>query len=250
MDAEQYLKSILQKYRVQSQDINVMKKDRKNIEEYLDRYFSKDKKQIYYAGSYEKGTAINIKYDLDLVIYFRKNAFASPYEMYRAVYDKLNQQYEIKQNNAAIRVKIKGKEIDVVPALVERNNWAHLYKSDTGQEVKTNVLMHLHNVENSGCVDVIRLMKIWKHQHNLDISSFMLELLTIQALKGFGVKKLEPRFQHVLEYIQKEIQFITIVDPANPQNVVSEKLSWLGRQNIYMAAMKSVHAGSWSEVVQ
>ena len=170
--------------------------------------------------------------------------------MYSAVYGELSKEYEIERNNAAIKVRIKGKDIDVVPAMVESRNWAFLYKSDTGEAVRTNIPLHIHHVVNSGCLDIIKLMKIWKYNHQFEITSFVLELLTIQSLKGFKSENIEERFFHVLEYVSGNIQSINIVDPANPENIVSDKLSWTDRYNLATTANNCLSKTAWKDIIR
>ena len=48
---------------------------------------------------------------------------------------------------------------------------------------KTNVATHIATVRTSDCTNEVRLLKVWRDQHRLDLTSFLLELLVIQSLK-------------------------------------------------------------------
>ena len=58
---------------------------------------------------------------------------------------------------------------------------------------------------NSGCVPVIRLMKLWVHRNNVNIKTFVLELFVVQSLSGSRNKNnYEKVFLGTLEAFKNE----------------------------------------------
>lgn len=247
----EYLKSLLNRYHIQEQDILAMKKHRKNIQEVFQGTFQSLIDTFYYAGSYAKGTGINIKYDLDICLYFTKTSFKTLQQMYFEVFDFLSENYKCEPHNVAIKLQIGNKNIDVVPARkFNDENDANLYRYNTKDYIQTNIPYHINYVKNSGCRPIIKLMKIWKYYNRLEINSFTLELLTIEALDGFKSNNYAVKFLHVLEYIRDNIRDIDIVDPANHQNVVSEKLSGFDRNRLESFSNSGINSYQWNQVIR
>jgi hypothetical protein len=191
------------------------------------------------SGSYAKNTAINTKFDFDLVSPFRRNAFGfggTLKEMYEAVYDFLFHKYknvaEVRKQKVSIGLefytdsdgdKIK---IDVVPGRElnqdqykddENLNLFVYYKYgniDAGSErIKTNVQSQINNIkerankEKDSIRKIIRLLKVWKNNKgNYPTKSFFLELITIKAFDKSNITgNLWDKLKAVLEYIRDNI---------------------------------------------
>ena len=50
--------------------------------------------------------------------------------------------------------------------------------------MQTNLKTHIDHIKNSGCVPVIRLVKLWARRNNVEIKTFVLELFVIRAVSG------------------------------------------------------------------
>jgi hypothetical protein len=109
--------------------------------------------------------------------------------------------------------------IDVVPGrFVEgKDGDVFLYPSSGNKEwLKTNLDVHIDYVRDSGVVDAIRLMKLWRERNHMQVKTFVLELLTIKLLDGKQGKKLTHQLLHIWEKLRDNIKSIAIEDPANP----------------------------------
>lgn len=51
------------------------------------------------------------------------------------------------------------------------------------ERLKTNLKKHISHISESGQVDIIRLAKVWKLRSDIDIKTFILELLVIECLE-------------------------------------------------------------------
>ncbi len=70
------------------------KTKRDKVKQALKDHYGSNQKKIIHSGSYAKHTAINTKFDLDLCIYFKKDAFKRLEEMHNDVYEFLKNDYK------------------------------------------------------------------------------------------------------------------------------------------------------------
>jgi hypothetical protein len=261
LTAQQYLEGILSKYNLKDKDIKMIKDHRSIVEHSLKQAYTNKIDTFYYSGSYGKGTAVNLKYDLDLCIYFKNDAFSTLHEMYLDVYKCLNYMSEdfeyilgegyvvTKQN---VSIGLRGYlDADIVPARIinEKSKDANLYVSENGEHIKTNIPLHIEYVNKSKCRPIIKLMKVWKYQHKIHYKSFALELLTIRALKDYNNPDYGKQVWHVLEYIRDHVESIKLVDPANSNNIVSNLIIQSDKINMKNQAKSSLQKQYWKDII-
>jgi len=202
---------------------------------------------IIHSGSYKKKTAVNIKFDMDLVIPFKKNADTLE-NLYNALYKYFNEEYrkkdatllEVKKQKVAIGLMfmVDGHmlDLDIVPGReindYEKDGELNLYINETmgvfqkSTYLKTNIQKQIENIrENSEARESIKLIKVYKRRNNAAIKSFVIELISIKALDGYkGENDTWTRLKTVLEYIRDNVETAKLVDPGNTNNVVSDSL--------------------------
>lgn len=200
---------------------------------------------IKYAGSREKGTMIRDNYDLDIVCYFPSDDNRSLKEIREGVQSHLAKQYVLQPKTSAERIlDLRGASapigyhIDVVPGrFIQDTKDVFLHVNTTDRErLQTNLKTHIDFITNSGCVPVIRLVKIWCHRNRINIKTFIAEIFVVRSLEGFNEKSnLKSAFLHVLESFKDNFEKIQLIDPANTNNIVSE---------IHSAVEKSIIANT------
>jgi len=178
-----------------------------------------------HGGSRAKGTMIRDDYDLDEVCYFENEdttAGETLEEIYENITTLLEQSYDVRQKRSALRLcDSKGKDlkIDVIPGRytdgTKTDVFLHQNEGDK-ERLKTNLEVHIRNVRDSGCTDVIKLGKLWRTRNGIKMKTFPLELLVIEVLSSDNAGSLEDRFKRVLEAFANEMDTLTIEDPANP----------------------------------
>lgn len=253
-----YLNSVLESYRMKHIEelINTYRTKRDDIKQFLNEQYNSKIYEPFNSGSYKKHTAINTKFDLDLVIPFKRNAFATLEEMFEDVFEKLTEQYQnetsIKKQGVSIGLTFDEEDeinIDVVPAretsqdhFPETKN-LNLHKTQSDGYLKTNIhaqIAHIKAKENER--KVIRLLKIWKAYHQYKYKSFFIELLVIKAYeKSFPQGNLWEQFKTVLNYIIDNIQRenFTLKDPGNSNNDLALSLDDI-EKNILISRLKSM----------
>lgn len=220
MSDSAYLESILKKYEITESQHDSIVTARTVVENLLRRAFGSKIMYIVYSGSIAKNTAVSCKYDVDICVYFKHDSFDTLKEMYDSVANALLL-YTPRKQRVSIGVSVMGQSIDVVPARLigdDVGKRSKLYRNDTGGSILTDTECQRDYVRSSGFSKVMKLMKIWKTQHFVNVKSFILELVTIRALADYRSSDLEDQFHHVLEYIGDNICKIQLFDPANSSN--------------------------------
>lgn len=232
-----YLNSVLESYRMKHIDglVNKYREKRDEIKAFLNEQYGSKIYESFNSESYKKHTAINTKFDLDLVAPFKRNSFSTLEEMFDDVFEKLTEKYQnetdVKKQGVSIGLTFNEEDeinIDVVPARETSQNTfseeknLNLHKTQGNGYLKTNIhaqIEHIKAKENER--KVIRLLKIWKACHQYKYKSFFIELLVIKAYeKSSPQGNLWEQFKTVLNYVIDNIQSenFTLKDPGNSNN--------------------------------
>lgn len=263
MDKGKYLDSTLKTYQIAKEQTLLDKYKTKNkvVKDALVRKYGDNIYTPFNSGSYAKNTAINTRFDFDLVAPFKRNAFGSNgtlKDMYNDVYDFLLEEYsdsaEIKKQKVSIGICFdeddEGDEIniDVVPGREFNMNQykdddnlnLYVYKRygtiDEGSErLKTNIEAQIENIrgrankEKTTIRKIIRLLKVWKTtKYNYPTKSFFLELITIKAFDSKDINgNTWDCLKTVLEYIRDEVtkDSFSLKDPGNSSNDLIDTLT-------------------------
>ena len=210
-----------------------------HIRQWANGYLS----SINLSGSLAKGTAISGNTDVDILVSLQNTTPDTLQSIHNTLFSKLSEiGYSPRRQNVAIGINhIYGNKtvsVDVVPAKKQQlwtsdhSIWSHK-KSSWRQ---TNVLNHINFVSRSGRQDEIKTMKIWRKCHNIDFPSFLLELVTIQALRNNWSDSIATRVGTVFEYIRDELPSARIIDPSNSNNDVADELTQQEKNNLSRSA--------------
>ncbi|HRH02377.1 MAG TPA: nucleotidyltransferase [Bacteroidia bacterium] len=236
---------------------------RNDVKEIFEKEYGSKIYTPFNSGSYAKHTAINIKFDFDLVIPFKRNSFSTLEEMYDVVYKLLEDKYKDEINKGVVKIRkqkvsiglefIDGSDkigIDVVPGrelnqdqYIEDNKLNLYVFSSYGvyeqgnTSIRTNIQAQIDNIKSKGDRDSIRknirLLKGWKVNHEKTAKSFFLELITIKA---FDSKDIEgenwEQLKSVMEYIRDNVKTVALPDPGNSGNNVADTLTALEKSSL------------------
>lgn len=258
-----YLQSVLDAQAIENDSLEMrdLRAARQEVEQIIRSAFSDCSPTIRYGGSKIKGTMNLVDYDLDIPCYFPRDdtpAGKSIAEIYYNVARALEPHYHVEFKTAALKLLDGDRNalrIDVVPGRfiddTQTDVFLHQHDNPGKEYLKTNLDEHIDYICNSGCIDDIRLGKLWRPAVGIDVKTFPLELLVIEVLKGSGITGLESRFEHFLERVRDNIHSIGIEDPANPNNDMSHALSFSVRETLSDAAadtLRSVAATGWEPI--
>jgi hypothetical protein len=255
IDKNKHLECVLKSIKISNEQAllnkHISKKD--EIKEALEKKFGANIYSPFNSGSYAKNTAINTKFDFDLVVPFKRNAFNTLQVMYDEMYDFLNEKYKsfavVKKQKVSIGLDFFADadndiiKIDIVPGRefnqdqYAKDNNLNLYvfsrygKIEEGSDrLKTNVQAQINNIKNnadkSSIRQMIRLLKVWKVSNQKNAKSFFLELIIIKAFENNDITgTLWDKLKTVMEFIRDEIKTIKLPDPGNNNNDVADSLS-------------------------
>ena len=261
MNKSEYLESALKTYKMSKEEALLTKFKEKNQQvkddlkaEYKDKVY-----QPFNSGSYAKHTAINTRFDFDLVAPFKKNAFGSNgtlEDTYSKTHDFLYEKYssvaDIRKQRVSIGIIFNTDNdgdkvcIDVVPGRElnqdthenDKNLNLYVYKrygelEEGSDYIKTNIHAQIDNIRETSDKDrirkIIRLLKVWKTtKYDSPVKSFFIELAVIRAFdKNDITGNLWDNLKAVMEYLKDEVvkDSFTLIDPGNSNNDVSKTLN-------------------------
>ncbi len=192
-------------------------------------------------GSNVKGTAIEGKSDFDIMVRFNRNSFNMD-GMYHTISNVFEEKF---QDNSLIKIidqkkstglvfNIQGEKvkIDVVPMRATNDDpssmASNLYVNNKGlftkpTFTKTDISLQASIRLTPTQKKVVMMLKKWKGDNNVPISSYLIELFVVKAFeKNYPPKKLTGKLLMVLEFIAENIHTIRLVSPENTNNIVSD----------------------------
>lgn len=263
MTIDEFLKDIIASQDVKKDDeeIKNLQEERKEIQKIIKDNYEDAKKTIRYGGSYAKDTMIRDNFDLDILCYFHEDetsAGESLKDIYENLKNILEEKYYVESKKSALRLKDKENEndfhIDFVPGrFVDGSDGdAYLYQSGAEKNrLKTNPDKHIDHIKNSKLTDVIKLIKIWNFSNEINIKTFILELLVIKILNESKEKTLSEKLKLFFTKIKESIENMAIEDPANPNNDLSELFDTVTKnilKNGAESAIKNIENNDWVAV--
>lgn len=254
----EYLDKVLESHKMKHIDKYVSKhtEKRNEIKQKLQSNYAGKLNTPINSGSFAKHTAINTKFDLDILVPFKRDSFNTLEDMFNDVYDFLNEEYKdeafIRKQKVSIGLEFypdtDGEviKLDVVPGrelnqdkYIEDKKLNLYINSQYGNleeksYIQTNIqaqIDHITAKENER--KKIRLLKVWKSHNREPYKSFLLELLVIKAFDKENISgNLWDKLKKVMEYIQDNItkDGFTLKDPGNIGNDVIDTLNSSDRQ--------------------
>jgi hypothetical protein len=266
MTTQEYLDSILaaQKLTDDGDELKDLKQHREDVEGLLTDAFKDSSPTIRYGGSKAKGTMIKDSYDLDIICYFpsdETDAGDSLETIYNNVKKALEDKYYLEQKTSALRLRSKDEQgrhrdfhIDVISGrYVDGDSGdCYIYQTNGDKErLKTNLDVHIAHVRDSGVIEAIKLLKLWRIRKGIQIKQFVWELLVIKLLDGMAEDGLEDQLRHVWEELRDSTDPISVEDPANPNGndlsgILSAQWPWIkASANV---TLSSIDSAGWESV--
>ncbi len=171
-------------------------------------------------------------------------------EMQRKLCGALRE-YQARIANVSVRINFENRRVDLVVGRRWEGGEDHsLWRAREGTWARTNVVEQVRYVRESGCLDEILALKIWRRGQGLYFPSYCLELAVIAALAGgSGDSGIAARVLRVLGWLESELPGAVLRDPANRSNVVSDVMTESERWRVSHAAWVAGRAGAWTDVI-
>ena len=263
MTNNEYLQAVLKSQDLanDSKELKELTERRKAVEDLLRAGFPDSSPTIRYGGSKAKGTLIKDAYDLDIVCYFPHDdttAGETLEDTYNNVASVLEKEYAVERKRSALRLRDKQLvdfHIDAVPGRFtdDSKTDCFLYQ-ENGEKcrLKTNLQIHIDTVRDSGILDAIRLLKLWKVRKALDVKQFVFEVLIIDLLAGRKSKPLTDQLTHVWTQFRHLDEPPTVEDPANPSgNDLTSLLDdsvWNELKSTARSTLSTIEQSGWEVV--
>ena len=269
VDRNKHLSESLETHKMRhiQKEVDAFQAKADEVKQKLQDHYGPNVYYIFSSGSFAKHTAINIKFDIDLVIPFRYDKFDTLEAMYNDVFDFLSKTYKdgttIRKQKVSIGLVFPKEEngylvkLDVVPGRelsqddYPETNDLNLYFNEDhwgykkGSRQKTNIQAQINHISGKTAErEIIRLLKIWKNSNNQDYKSFMLELFTIKAMKSYsGKDNLWDKLKFVMSYIADHVtdESFQLIDPGNSNNNVLSSMNSAKRTALSIT-MRSIAA--------
>lgn len=195
------------------------------------------------SGSVARGTSINGS-DIDITLRFKNHSFSLD-----NIVDLVNDFFELEYSDSRLmNVRKQGcsvglvfelynkkHRIDIVPQREIGNKNGDLFISinnnsffGTTSRLKTNPTIQMDYLKFTDREKkIIKILKVWKTHNNIPLPSIYLELICKQAFSQINLThEIDKNVCLVIKYIGNNIMASKIVDPANTNNVLSDKLDY------------------------
>lgn len=261
LDKNKHLEEVLESHKLKHIQAKMDKFDEKRdkVKDVLETKFSgKIVTRAINSGSKAKHTAINLKFDVDICQPFKYKSFDTLEKMADALFDFFQNEFEdehfVKYKTRKQRVSvgitfnIDGEELqmDITPGRelseddYKDTNRLNLYVRPKGLDpatsTQTNIQKHVDHIKGKGDErKIARLLKIWKcNKGKKELKSFFIELITIRAFDNQSTMPptIWEKLELTLRYIRDNVQAIRLEDPANSNNVVSNTLTDVEKNNL------------------
>ena len=207
---------------------------------------------ISFCGSYANGTRVKGATDIDILVSVGPRTPLDVDKLYDRFFTFLKDRgYRPIRQNVSIGLQHHGLKIDLIPS---RQEWGgandhRIFETEHQRVTRTNFDTHKKVVTESGFIEEIRLVKIWRTLRNLRLPSFCLELAVLDALHRSRPHQPAANMEVVLRYLKDTLPNAPIRDPANFENRVSDDLLKHEKIAIAEAATASLKQPDWGKVV-
>lgn len=259
-DKNKHLECVLSSHKV-SKEQSLLDKHiaRKNeIKEAMEKEYGDRMYSPFNSGSFAKNTAVNSKFDFDLMNPFKRNAFGSNgtlKDMYESVFNFLNGKYgheaNVRRQKVSIGIQfyadkdgdvvnvdvVPGRELNLDQYIDDNKLNLYVYEqfgnlSQGSDYIRSNIQAQIKNIKDRATAEKdsirksIRLLKVWKIGRGRGPKSFFLELITIKAFDNETITgNTWDKLKKVMEYIRDNVESVSLPDPGNSGNDVAETLT-------------------------
>jgi len=252
MTGDEYLASVLSNYQIYTGIGSPPYNERHILLPLIQNWANKFLLDVAFSGSFAKGTGVKGSTDVDLFISLDSETPQTLKEIYDSLYSYLEKNgYAPRRQNVSIGIMHNNLSVDLTPGKKHAGNTNDhsIFRNKAQTWTQTNIQAHNDLIRNSGRIDEIRVIKIWRNLRKLEFPSFFLELTVLNALSGKNRNQLATNVLSVLEYLRDSFVNARVVDPANSNNIVSDDLTSAEKLIIANAALDSRNKQYWSEIV-
>jgi len=246
---EQYIASIIDKYRVQVDPGSPAHRAADKILPLLKNWGKQYLLGLTLSGAYAKNTAVSVASHVDVLVLLAPVPGMEMKNIFWRLFEYLTEQnLRVHTREVSIQVEQKEFRIDLIPAYRDHSQNV-LFNKKSGRSLATDIAQHVYLVANSGRQQEICAMKIWRERNRLYFPSFCLELAALRALENQPFGHLADNILAVMRFLSGQFEKAVLRDPANADNFVSEDLSADERAAIAETARKTLYEENWKKML-
>jgi len=252
MSPDEYLRFVLAKYELPTGSESPAQLAANDLDPIIKQWAGRYLIKIEPGGSYAKGTRVKGGTDVDLLISLGPRTPLEMPKIYEHFFNWLKKHdFTPIRQNISIGLEYKGLAIDLIPAKQEwgAGNNHLIFETARNRTTRTNFETHNKLIRDSGCINEIKVFKIWRTLRELQFPSFFLELVVIDAMRRRPKGMLVSNIEHILAYLRDVFPGSPYRDPANAENIVSDDLLRHEKLAIADAAAESLKQKDWSRII-
>jgi hypothetical protein len=253
VSADSYLREILARESIDSGIRSPLRALEADVLGLCRDFCGSDLLEVHPTGAFEKGTANASGVSIDFLASFSPASPVPVHDLYEALFDGLQSEgLEPVRRDVSVALMLDGIAVDIVPGKREAmiTDVHEIWLTRLGRPVKTNLTQHVLDAVACGRRDEIRVLKIWRDQHGLDLPSFYLERSAVAALRQQPLGTLAENVWAALGYLEKLFPARSILDPANANNIVSDQLGSPAKDTVRKAAQYARSGRAWAEIIR
>ena len=207
---------------------------------------------VRFSGSYAKGTAVRGTTDVDLFISLKADTSGTLRDIYWDLYRSAEaSNLAPRAQNVSVGTTIQGVSVDLIPGRLQQGytHWHSLYRRRKDSWTQTNIDKHIQLIGQSGRLEEIRAVKVWRSLSGLDWPSFYLELTVLAACGGRLLGDLANNVWRVFQYIRDNLTNTRVVDPSNSNNYLSDELTMTEKEAIVAAGRNALAQDDWAKIL-
>jgi len=206
---------------------------------------------ITLSGAYAKNTAVALSSHVDVLIALKPVPNMEMKTVFWNLFEFLSD-HGLRPHTKTVSMQIESQKmkVDLIPACREKGSSRNLlFNRKADAPVETDIAQHIHLIANSGRQQEICAFKIWRERHSLDFPSMCLELTVLRALEGERFGQIAENVLTVLRFLGSRLEQLTVLDPANGKNILSDDLSPSAKQAIAKAARDALYDENWKKII-
>jgi len=247
---DQYAAAIVEKHRVVADSGSPSHRAADAVIPLLKQWGKQYLLGITLSGAYAKNTAVALSSHVDMLIALKRVPNMEMKAVFWNFFEFLSD-HGLRPHTKTVSMQVESEKmkVDLIPACREGSSRNLLFNKKADAPVETDVAQHIHLIANSGRQQEICAFKIWRERHSLDFPSMYLELTVLRALEGQRFGQVAENVLTVLRFLGSRFEQVTVLDPANGKNILSDDLSPSAKQAIAKAARDALYDENWKKII-
>jgi hypothetical protein len=250
--SDDYIRSIIRKHNLPAGKDTKAHKALEELTPKIKSWAGEVLENICPIGCYAKGTGVTGSSEIDLLVSLNVHTCGTIKDISDNLFSYLrSNNFDPQQKQYSIRLIFLNTSVELFlsRSITSKSTNDFLYNSITNTCLETNTRSHTELIFKSNRTEEICAIKIWRNLTGLKFPTLYLELTVLNALFNRKKNRLEKNFLNVMEYLMEGFLEDTVVDPANPKNIISDLLTTEEKKAIAAAAEIARNQADWTNII-